>query len=239
MTNELISNSDGLAVLAPQATLEELAERANQAHAEVLVTAQDSIERALIAGQALLEAKRLCRPGTWFAWLADHFRGSKRTAQAYMRLATYIPPIGGDAQHAARLRHDQLRCVVTGLTASDVRERARRAARLRRKAAAEVDSQPVTTPERPVEIESQPSAAAEGRYLSSVPHVNAAPDFEQVAWSLRRVLAELELLTGSSSTGTRDYARHLLGRLRLVYDGLATKRPFFKWRVPAKVFAEM
>jgi hypothetical protein len=30
----------------------------------------------------MVEAKRLCRRGHWFAWLADRFRGAKRTAQA-------------------------------------------------------------------------------------------------------------------------------------------------------------
>jgi hypothetical protein len=219
------ADSELLPVVANLASLEQLAERANEAHAEVLLTAQNAVEHALAAGRALVEAKRLCRHGHWFAWLADHFRGSKRTAQAYMRLAVHVPLMGVNAQRAAHLQHDQLRCMLTGLTASDVRVHASRAARGKKDASPEVDL--------------QPSEAPEGRYLSSVPHVNAAPDFEHVARSLRRVLAELEPLTGSSSTGTRDYARHLLGRLRFVYDGLATRRAVFKWRVPAKVFAEM
>jgi hypothetical protein len=59
------------------------------------------------------------RAGHWSAWLTEHFRGSKRTSQADMRLAISITLMGGYAQISAHLRHDQLRCLLTGFMAGN------------------------------------------------------------------------------------------------------------------------
>jgi len=77
--------------------LEGLADRANQAHRE-------GVRAALVAGQALLEAKQLVGHGSWRKWIADHCEFSERTAQVYMRVAR-------NPQHAA----DSLRQVLTAL----------------------------------------------------------------------------------------------------------------------------
>lgn len=80
-----------------------LAERANRAHEQVGDAARDAVDYACEAGHALLEAKRHCQRGQWTAWLAAHFHGSARTAQGYMRLATYRNQVEGDPQRAAGL----------------------------------------------------------------------------------------------------------------------------------------
>lgn len=216
MTNNA-SGSGTLPVVAERATLEQLAERANQAHADVLATVQSSVERALIAGQALLEAKHLCLKGTWFAWLADHFRGSRRTAQAYMRLAAQITLMRGDAQNSAPLPHDQLRCMLTGLTAGDARVRADRTAARRKQA-------------RPA-VESQPAVARKDEFDKSLVYVSPYAGYEKVARSLREVLFEVNCLIGPDSGGCGDYARHLFQRLRAVYFGLENLHWFNDWHV--------
>jgi hypothetical protein len=216
MTNDDFSGSESLPVVAPR-TLEQLADRANQAHAEVLVTAQDAVKHALVAGQALADAKLLCRPGHWYAWLTEHFRGSKRTAQAYMRLATRVTLAGGYAQISAHLRHDQLRCMLTGLTAGDGRVRAGRGAARRKQARAEV--------------EPQPPVARREELAASLSYIHVRAGYEKVARSLREVLAELDCLCGEDNVESGGYARHLFQRLRAVYFELENLRRFDDWRL--------
>lgn len=103
MSNEMIPSANGLEI-APTETLEQLAQRANVAHMRAIETAHNAVEHALEAGRILLEAKKRCRSGTWHAWLNLHFRGSIRTAQAYLRLAVFTPLLGQNAQRRAHLR---------------------------------------------------------------------------------------------------------------------------------------
>ncbi len=44
-------------------------------------------DRAIRIGELLNEAKALVPHGAWLPWLSEHFRGSERTAQAWMQLA--------------------------------------------------------------------------------------------------------------------------------------------------------
>lgn len=81
--------------------LARLAECANEAHSKVAGAIQQAVLHALEAGQALLEAKRLCLKGAWTAWLKANFRGSARTAQGYVRLVVHWNQVGGDPQRAA------------------------------------------------------------------------------------------------------------------------------------------
>lgn len=71
---------------AAEPSIEELADRANRAHALVEQAATAMVLRAIEAGEALCEAKRLLGHGEWEDWLPENFAGSKRTARAYMRL---------------------------------------------------------------------------------------------------------------------------------------------------------
>lgn len=74
MSNEIIRSATG-GENAVSETLEQLAQRANVAHMRAVETAQDAVQHAIAAGQALLEAKKRCRPGTWYVWVTE--RGSQ------------------------------------------------------------------------------------------------------------------------------------------------------------------
>jgi hypothetical protein len=45
------------------------------------------VDHAIAAGEALLAAKGQVQYGQWLGWVDDHFHGSRRTAQVYMRMA--------------------------------------------------------------------------------------------------------------------------------------------------------
>jgi Protein of unknown function (DUF3102) len=77
MTPEL-EGSNRLPVLAAEIMRE---------HAEARRAAQMSVEHAIKAGEALLEAKKALGHGKWLPWLSDNCAMSERTAQLYMRLA--------------------------------------------------------------------------------------------------------------------------------------------------------
>ncbi|HEX5447446.1 MAG TPA: hypothetical protein VFW87_26765 [Pirellulales bacterium] len=200
--------------IAHTETLEQLAERANQAHAQAVAAVNDAVQQALAAGQALLEAKKRCRPGTWSVWLTENFRGSIRTAQGYMRLAVHAPQMNYDAHGRAHLTYDQLRYMMTGLAATDGR------AKPKRNRPAAVNA---ATPEP------SPPPAVRGCGQLCLPNIHVEPEFEWVADSLRQTLRELEAL--AERDFAREYAVHLFERLRLVYTGLQNLRWFHDWEV--------
>jgi hypothetical protein len=68
--------------------LDGLAKRINEEHRRCEGAVNAALEHAMNAGDLLLEAKDKAPHGTWQGWLADHFDGSVRTAQAYMRVAS-------------------------------------------------------------------------------------------------------------------------------------------------------
>jgi|GEM_PF-3428090 len=57
------------------------------AHLEIQASAEAMAERALLAGNALIEAKGIVRHGEWSRWLQDHCALSERSAQRYMQMA--------------------------------------------------------------------------------------------------------------------------------------------------------
>src|SRR5687767_6103104 len=64
-----------------------LAELIREAHTSVQMAARLSAERAIEAGQLLIEAKGAVRHGNWLPWLKEHVGISDRTARGYMQLA--------------------------------------------------------------------------------------------------------------------------------------------------------
>ena len=79
-------------VIVPATGLEHLAERINDAHREARYHASRAVERALEAGDLLLEVKSTLGHGEWLPWLAQHCPDvSRRSAQGYMRLARDLP----------------------------------------------------------------------------------------------------------------------------------------------------
>jgi hypothetical protein len=68
--------------------LDGLAKRINEEHRRCEGAVNTALKHAMNAGDLLLEAKLGAPHGTWQGWLEDHFDGSVRTAQAYMRVAS-------------------------------------------------------------------------------------------------------------------------------------------------------
>lgn len=67
--------------------LSALAERINSLHSEAQGAAILALNKAMDAGDCLVEAKSQLQHGQWGTWLKDNFHGSDRTARAYMQLA--------------------------------------------------------------------------------------------------------------------------------------------------------
>jgi len=84
--------------------LGQLATEINREHAAAQSSLRAGLEHAQAAGVLLLEARGLCPYGTWLPWLREHFVGSERTAQAYMRVAREWDRLTeGNPQHVADL----------------------------------------------------------------------------------------------------------------------------------------
>jgi hypothetical protein len=93
--------------IAPDAlALTELATGANDEHALAKAAAKTALDHAMQAGLYLAEAKAQLRHGEWAHWLAAHFRGSERTARAYMRLASRREELEAKRQSSADLTID-------------------------------------------------------------------------------------------------------------------------------------
>lgn len=109
-TNHVSNTSTTTNDLAPaNPQLAELAACANAAHERVFKAAGEGLLAAFEAGQALLQARKLC-PGRFLTWLPHHFKYSTRTAQQYMKFAKECLSIGGfDAQRAAHLPAQEMR----------------------------------------------------------------------------------------------------------------------------------
>ena len=70
-------------------TLDELASAIRHEHLRCEKSYADAVEAAIRAGELLIEAKEQVGHGGWLPWLANHFAGSVRTAQGYMRIARH------------------------------------------------------------------------------------------------------------------------------------------------------
>jgi hypothetical protein len=201
--------------------LARLAACANEAHHKVAGAIQQAVLHALQAGQALLEAKRLCKKGTWTGWLKANFRASARTAQGYMRLAVHWTQVGGDPQSIADLNYSKLTRLLTGLARADGRVNHPRSTAQKRLTALEV-----TVPA----VDSDPSAtaAAPRTPVAQPPAPAAANDdpFGVVAVLLEHTVAELRRLVAGDPKQAR-YARHLMQPLERIRVGLATRRWFW------------
>jgi hypothetical protein len=87
------SDRDWCAVDAAKARLAEIAPKVRrinkQTRKSLLVTIRNVLPRVRIAGRLLIEAKSLCRRCKilWLPWVRQTCRMSKRSAQAYMRIA--------------------------------------------------------------------------------------------------------------------------------------------------------
>ena len=94
MSNAKIAAQDG------SNRLPILAAEIMNAHAEARRAAQMTIEHAIMAGNALLEAKALVKHGEWLPWLRDNCEMSERSARVYMQLARNKDELGKNGSAA-------------------------------------------------------------------------------------------------------------------------------------------
>ena len=90
MSNELPAdqNPHENHALSVSQRLEQLAQRANEAHLKVGAALKNGLAYAYEVGGALLEAFEICPKRRWHAWLAANFKPSRWTARRYMDFAT-------------------------------------------------------------------------------------------------------------------------------------------------------
>jgi DUF3102 family protein len=215
MTREMTVSDNKVAHSGSNLAL--LAERANRAHEQVGDAARDAVDYACEAGHALLEAKRHCQRGLWTAWLAAHFHGSARTAQGYMRLATYRKHLEGDPQRAADLSRRQLDKLLTGLSYSDGRDNPVRSAR----------------PQKTANAAAALAATGDAQRPAVKPPAQDPDPLDPFGRLLRQAIAELQRLI-ELRQGCVSYARHLLWLLERILDGLTTYRWHWDDLIPPK-----
>src|SRR5206468_1301734 len=80
-----------------------LARRINESHASAEAAVRQGLTHALEAGRLLADAKAVVAHGQWETWLDENFKGSRRTAQAYLAMRKSFAGLNPDAQHAALL----------------------------------------------------------------------------------------------------------------------------------------
>ena len=93
--------------LPQQDTLTDLADKINAQHIQAEGAMNIGLGHALEAGRLLELAKKQCQHGTWIPWLRENFKGSKRTAQAYLRLHREYPKLKRKAHRVALLSFRQ------------------------------------------------------------------------------------------------------------------------------------
>lgn len=87
-------------------TLQQLANEANQHHAEVEGSLRASLESARQAGIALHAVKQQVAHGEWGQWLEANFKSSKETARVYMRIARKWNQLSEELIHRPNLSID-------------------------------------------------------------------------------------------------------------------------------------
>lgn len=73
----------------PERPLDTLAAEINAHHRAFVEALRTAFERAILAGNLLIEAKAQVPHGEWLPWLRANFEGHTRTAQGYMQLACH------------------------------------------------------------------------------------------------------------------------------------------------------
>lgn len=94
---------------------DDLPTRINKLHVMVQQDAISAIERARLAGELLIEAKKTVGHGNWLAWLGESITFSAKTASNYMRVARSLPKLEDeDRQRVADMSfRDLLSAMVT------------------------------------------------------------------------------------------------------------------------------
>jgi hypothetical protein len=147
--NELTVNQPADENPAPSTTqrLEQLAERANEAHRKVGPTLRHGLACAYEAGQALRDAFQICPRRKWLAWLAANFKASRWTARRYVAFATECDQLGGlNGATLNQISSDQAGSAMKKIVALPRDRKKRRAPRSRQPALPSPASAAVTPP---------------------------------------------------------------------------------------------
>jgi hypothetical protein len=83
--------------------LEDLARRINEEHRSFIGSLRNTLEQGIRVGGLLREAKEHCEHGTWIPWLEEHFEGSVRRAQEYLRLYNHRDELQAKTRDSAHL----------------------------------------------------------------------------------------------------------------------------------------
>ncbi len=81
-------------------SLADLAARINAEHEAASTFMQQGLERAIRAGELLIEAKAQLAHGHWLPWLREHCHVPERTVQAYMRVARSFTKLDDEKRNA-------------------------------------------------------------------------------------------------------------------------------------------
>jgi hypothetical protein len=100
-------------------TIVALARTANRENKLATESAQNAIEHAVRAGDALCKARDLCDAGQWGNFIDKEFDGSLRTAQKYMRLAKNWRKLTANAPRAALTSQRKAAQVLSSIVAGD------------------------------------------------------------------------------------------------------------------------
>lgn len=77
-------------------SLEQLAETANREFGLATSALEASVAHAILAGEALIAAKRVVPYGEWMAWLDANWQYTAVWAGSLMRLAAYADAVRSD-----------------------------------------------------------------------------------------------------------------------------------------------
>ncbi len=117
MHDATTSPRDGQPGTPGPADLVALAEPINREHRACETAFRDGLQHAMEAGRLLNEAKSRCDHGQWYGFIVEHFEGSPRLAQKYMRLARLLPQhledLGPNAPRVADLSFRQALSMLT------------------------------------------------------------------------------------------------------------------------------
>lgn len=98
--------------------LAELGRQALEAHERVRDCALEAVANMVRAGEMLCKARDLCDARQFQRFISDHFRGKRRTAQTYMKLARNWPTVQAAAPPDALTSQRKALRILDGILAN-------------------------------------------------------------------------------------------------------------------------
>lgn len=89
MSLEIVPTSNQEILEPGERTLDEIAADINAGHQQILEGLSVALQRAILIGEQLLQAREKVEPGTWGAWFDQNISFSQQASHNYMRLAEF------------------------------------------------------------------------------------------------------------------------------------------------------